>query len=571
MPHTTAPLLAAVLVAMMIARATVAAQQPDLAARPSTLAGRSTVYAPNGAIATSQPLASAAGLEVLQSGGNAIDAAVAAAAVLGIVEPHMTGIGGDMFAIVWSAEQQQLFALNASGRSGSLMTREELMRRNRTSISGVEAVTVPGAVSGWAALLERFGSRPLGDLLQPAIRLAEQGFPLTPIIADDWAGQVNKLRRNDAARMAYLIDGERAPRAGEWFRNPDYAQALRDIAVHGPAHLYGGPLGQKIAEHVQQLGGFLTAEDFARHQPFWVTPISVPFRGYRLWELPPNNQGIAALEMLRILEPYDLENMGHNSAAYLHHLVEAKKLAYADLARYVADPEHLDIDPKQLLSDAYVSARRALIDPARAADRVDPGDAFTGTETVYLSVSDAAGNMVSFINSNFNYFGSGVVVPGTGFVLQDRGSGFTLLDAMPNTVAPRKLPFHTLVPAFVTKTMRLEGVSEESTAEEPWLAFGVMGGAMQPQGHVQVLLNLLVFGMDLQQAIDAPRFRHLSGRRVAFEAPIGDDVRAALTALGHDIVNERTTDFGGAQAVMRLVKGWAAASDPRKDGLAIGH
>ena len=557
--------------ALILTAMTAAAQQPTPQPRPTTLAGRSTVYVPNGAVATSHPLASAAGLEVLQRGGNAFDAAVAAAAVLGIVEPHMTGIGGDMFAIVWSAKDQRLYGLNASGRSGSLMTRAELMKRERTSISGVESVTVPGAISGWAMLLERFGSRALGDLLQPAIRIAEDGFPVSPIIADDWRAQVNKLRRDEGARAAYLIDGERAPAVGEWFRNPDYARSLRDIATNGPAHLYGGPLGQRIAEHVQKLGGFLTADDFAQHKPFWIEPISVPYKGYRLWELPPNNQGIAALAMLRILETYDVKAMGHNSASYLHHLIEAKKLAYADLARYVADPQHLDIDPKKLLSDDYIAARRALIDTKKAADRVDPGDAFTGTETIYLSASDSFGNMVSFINSNFGYFGSGVVVPGTGFVLQDRGSGFTLMDGLPNTVAPRKLPFHTLVPAFVTKTKNNSGVSSESRGEEPWLAYGVMGGAMQPQGHVQVFLNLVEFGMDLQQAIDAPRFRHLSGRRVAIEAPVGDEVRAALTALGHELANERSTDFGGAQAVMKLVRGWAAASDPRKDGLAIGH
>jgi gamma-glutamyltranspeptidase/glutathione hydrolase len=547
------------------------AQQTATQPRPTTLAGRSTVYAPNGVIATSQPLASAAGLEVLQKGGNAFDAAVAAAAVLGIVEPHMTGIGGDMFAIVWSAKDQRLYGLNASGRSGSLMTRAELMKRERTSISGIESVTVPGAISGWDMLLERFGSRSLADALQPAIRLAENGFPVSPIIADDWRAQVNKLRRDEGARATYLIDGERAPRVGEWFRNPDYARSLRDIATNGPSHLYGGPLGQRIAQHVQQLGGFLTAEDFAQHKPFWVEPISVPYKGYRLWELPPNNQGIAALEMLRILETYDLKSMGHNSASYLHHLIEAKKLAYADLARYVADPQHLDIDPKRLLSDSYIAARRTLLDANKAAERVDPGNAFTGTETIYLSASDSFGNMVSFINSNFGYFGSGVVVPGTGFVLQDRGSGFTLMDSLPNTVAPRKLPFHTLVPAFVTKTTNNSGVSSESRGEEPWLAYGVMGGAMQPQGHVQVFLNLVEFDMDLQQAIDAPRFRHLSGRRVAIEAPVGDPVRAALTALGHQLANESSTDFGGAQAVMKLVRGWAAASDPRKDGQAIGH
>ncbi|MEX0891957.1 MAG: gamma-glutamyltransferase [Gemmatimonadota bacterium] len=552
----------------MILPAVTAAQE---APRATTLAGRSAVYAPNGAIATSQTLASAAGLEVLQNGGNAFDAAVAAAAVLNVVEPHMTGIGGDMFALVWSAEDQRLYGLNASGRSGSLMTRAELVRRERRGIGGVEAVTVPGAVSGWHALLERFGTRTLAEVLQPAIRTARDGFPVSPIIAGQWANLENKLRRNDAAAATFLVDGERAPRAGEWFTNPDLAETFRQLALHGPDHLYGGPLGERVAAHVQELGGFLTPADFATHKPFWVEPISVPYRGYRLWELPPNNQGIAALEMLRILEDYDLAAMGHNSAAYLHHLIEAKKLAYADLNRYVADPAHLDIDPLTLLSDDFIRTRRALLDPRGAAERVDPGDAFTATETIYLSVSDAQGNMVSFINSVFDYFGSGVVVPGTGMIMQDRGSGFTMREDMPNTVAPGKLPFHTLVPAFVTRTSNPEGASTESAGEEPWLAFGVMGGAMQPQGHVQVLLNLLVFGMDVQEAIDAPRFRHMSGLRVGLETPIGDEVRAALEALGHELADEANIAFGGAQAVMKLERGWAAGSDPRKDGSAIGH
>jgi gamma-glutamyltranspeptidase / glutathione hydrolase len=476
-----------------------------------------------------------------------------------------------MFAIVWSARDQRLYGLNATGRSGSLMTRAELVRRERSSISGVEAITVPGALSGWAALLDRFGSRPLGELLQPAIRIADDGFPVSPIIARQWAAQRSKLQRDAAASAVYLIDGERAPVAGEWHHNPDQASALRGIAQHGPGYLYGGPLGERIAAHVQQLGGFITADDMARQQAFWVDPISVPYRGYRLWQLPPNNQGIAALQMLRLLEDYDLEGMGHNSAEYLHHLIEAKKLAYADLNRYVADPEHLDIDPMMLLTDDYTRTRRALIDPARAAERVDPGAARTETETIYLSVADADGNMVSFINSIFSYFGSGIVVPGTGLVMQDRGSGFTMTDGLPNTVAPRKLPFHTLVPGFVTKTTRPTGATASSNGEEPWLAFGVMGGAMQPQGHVQVLLNMLVFDMDLQQAIDAPRFRHLSGLRVAIEAPVSDEVRRTLEALGHVLASESATAFGGAQAVMKLTRGWAAASDPRKDGTAIGH
>lgn len=539
---------------------------PSQQVRPSTLAARSTVYAPNGAVATSQPLASSAALAVLERGGNAVDAAVTAAAVLNLVEPHMTGMGGDMFAMVWWAKERRLVGLNASGRSGSLLTREALLERGHRSMPGdeAEAITVPGALSGWAALLERYGTVTLAQALAPAIQLAEQGFPVTPIIARDWQGQVERLRQDAGARATFLLDGSRAPRAGEWFTNPDLARSFRAIAAEGPGVLYGGDLGRRIVDHVRKLGGFLTLEDLATHRPSWVEPISVPFRGYRLWELPPNGQGVAALEMLRILESFDLAGMGHNSAAYLHHLIEAKKLAFADLARFVGDPEHMTVNPAQLLSDRFVVARRARLDPARAAGLVEPGAPVTSSETIYLAVADRDGNMVSFINSIFDYFGSGVVVPGTGFALQNRGAGFTLTPGLPNTAGPRRLPFHTIIPAFVTRTA-------EGGREEPWLAFGVMGGAMQPQGHVQLLLNLLVFGMDLQQAIDAPRFRHLSDRQVAIEAPVGDVVRRALVAMGHQLVDEAQVSFGGAQAVMRLPRGWAAGSDPRKDGMAVGR
>lgn len=528
------------------------------------MAGRSTVYAPHGVIATSQPLATAAGLAVLQQGGNAIDAAVTAAAVLNLVEPHMTGIGGDMFALLWSAREKKLLALNASGRSGSLMTREELLRRGHTDmpVFGAEPITVPGALSGWAALLQQHGTISLQQALAPAIRLAEEGFPVTPIIARQWADAVERLAQDAGARQTFLVDGVRAPRAGEWFRNPDLADSFRLIAEGGPAVLYGGVLGRKVVDHVKRLGGFLTLEDLAGQKVEWVTPISASFRGHTVWELPPNNQGVAVLEMLKILEPYDLKAMGHNTPAYLHHLIEAKKLAYADLARWVGDPAAMTIDPRRLLADDFIAARRALLNPAKAAERVAPGAAATASETIYLAVADSAGNMVSFINSIYDEFGSGVVVPGTGFALQDRGAGFTLEPGLPNTVGPNKRPFHTLIPAFVTRP--------GPAGEEPWLAFGVMGGAIQPQGHVQVLLNLLEFGMDLQEAIDAARFRHYAGFQVALEAPIGDAVRDALGTLGHQVVLLVPDNAGGGQVVMRLPKGWAAASDRRKDGMAAG-
>jgi len=529
------------------------------------MAGRSTVYAPHGIIATSQPLATSAGLVVLQRGGNAVDAAVTAAAVLNLVEPHMTGMGGDVFALLWSARERKLVALNASGRSGSLMTRAELVRRGRTSVPlyGPEPITVPGALSGWAALLEKYGTLTLAQALAPAIRLAEEGFPVSPIIAGQWAGAVERLARDSGARATFLVDGARAPRAGEWFRNPDLAASLRMVAAGGPGVLYGGELGRKIVDRVHALGGFLTLEDLARQQVEWVTPISTTFRGKTVWELPPNNQGVAVLEMLKILEPYDLKAMGHNSAAYLHHLIEAKKLAYADLARWVGDPAAMTVDAGRLLDPRFIAARRARLDETRAAERVEPGEAATASETIYLAAADSAGNMVSFINSNFEEFGSGVVVPGTGFVLQDRGAGFTMQEGLPNTVGPNKRPFHTLIPGFVTQP-------GTDGAQEPWLAFGVMGGAIQPQGHLQVLLNLLEFGMDLQDAIDAARFRHFDGLRVGLEAPIPEAVRLALSAMGHQVAPLPPGSAGGGQAVMKLAKGWAAGSDPRKDGMAAG-
>jgi gamma-glutamyltranspeptidase/glutathione hydrolase len=498
----------------------------------------------------------------------------------------MTGIGGDVFAMVWVEKEHRLVGLNASGRAGSLMTREELVRRGRRAVPtrGPESITVPGALAGWAALLKRYGTITLAQALEPAIQLAEEGFPVSPVIARDWAAEVGVLAKDDGARATFLTAEGRAPRAGEWFRNPDYARTLRLIAKEGPAALYGGALGARIAARVRELGGFLTAEDLKANEPTWVTPISAPFRGYRVWEIPPNGQGVAALEMLRILEPYDLAAMGHNTAPYLHHLIEAKKLAFADLARFVGDADHART-ATHLLSDAFIAERRSHLDPHRAIARPEPGPALTASETIYLTAADAQGNMVSFINSLFDAFGSGVVVPGTGFALHNRGSGFVLDPGLPNTVAPGKRPFHTIIPAFVTKARNPSaggaasspapaGGAPSFAAEEPWLSFGVMGGAMQPQGHVQVLLNLLVFGMDLQAAVDAPRFRHMGDQRVALELPVPDSVRQALAAMGHEIVDDRTTVgiFGGAQAIMRLPqRGYVAGSDPRKDGQAAGY
>ena len=529
-------------------------------AQQGDMGRRSTVYAPRMVAATSQPLATSAALEIMRQGGNAIDGAVAAAAVLNVVEPHMTGMGGDAFSIVWLAGAGELIGIDASGRSGSGMSVEALRERgyDRVPGSGAEAVTVPGAVSGWNALVTRYGELDLAQVLAPAIRIASEGFPVTPVIARQWAGAAEKLARDEGARATYLIDGERPPNAGEWFSNPDLARSFQRIADEGPGVLYGGSLGRELVDGLAELGGFLTLEDLATHEPRWVEPLSTDFRGYTVWELPPAGQGIAALEMLELLEPMDLEGMGHNSADYLHHLIEVKKLAFADLHRYVSDAETMEIDPMSLLNPGFVDARRRLIDPRVAADRVNPGRAVTDSETIYLTVADEDGNMVSFINSVYSGFGSGVVIPGLGFALQNRGAGFVIDDGHPNQVAPRKRPFHTIIPGFVTQ----DG--------EPLLAFGLMGGSMQPQGHTQLLLNMLVFGMDPQGAVDAARFRHLSGRRVAIER-VSDEVAADLEARGHELADWQRTDFGGAQVILRLPRGWAAASEPRKDGHAAGN
>ncbi|MEP6492534.1 MAG: gamma-glutamyltransferase [bacterium] len=545
------------------------AQRGAMSAGVATMAGRSPVYAPHGAAATSQPLATTAAISVLQHGGNAVDAAVTAAAVLAVVEPMMTGIGGDMFALMWSAKEKKLVALNASGRAGSLMTRAELVKRGRTRIQrGIETVTVPGALAGWDALLKKYGTITLAQAVQPAIDYAENGFPVTPVISGDWAGAANILARDEGAKATFLPNGA-PPKAGDWFRNPDMAATFRLVAKEGAATMYGGTLGQKLVTHIQKLGGFLTLDDLKKNQPTWVTPISVPFKGYRVWELPPNNQGIATLEMLRILDPFDLKSMGLNSAPYLHHLIEAKKLAYADLVKYVGDADHLTIPPSRMLSDEFINERRSHLDPKQAHSQVAPGPERTSSETIYLTVADKDGNMVSFINSLFDEFGSGVVVPGTGFALQDRGLGFTMDEGLPNTVAPGKRPFHTLIPGFVTKPGPTS--APDGTGDEPYMSFGLMGGGMQAQGHAQFLINMLVFGQNVQEAMDTGRFRHEAGARVIVESVIPDSVITQLKAMGHEVTVARASQFGGSQAIIKLLKGYVAGSDPRKDGHASGY
>jgi gamma-glutamyltranspeptidase/glutathione hydrolase len=566
----TCAIHAFIIVAAATPIATTVTAQRAAPTRPVvTMAGKSPVYAPNGVAATSQPLATTAALEVLQHGGNAIDAAVTAAAVLGVVEPMMVGVGGDMFAIIWSAKEKRLVALNASGRAGSLMTRDELIRRGRRNVPrGPESVTVPGGVAGWQELLSKYGTISLAKALEPAIQYAEKGFVVTPVIAVDWAGQTNILRRDPGARATFLRDSMPYA-AGDYHTNPDLAKTLRQLAREGPAALYGGSLGQKIVDGLKAMGGFLTIDDMKKHKVDWVTPISVPFAGYRVWEMPPNNIGIATLEQLRILEAYDLKSLGHNSAAYLHLLIESKKLTYADLTRYNGDADHLQLKPAQILSDAFIKERRSHIDPNKAMATWEPGPERTASETVYLTVADKDGNMVSFINSIYDEFGAGIVIPGTGFALHDRGNAFSLTPGLPNTVAPGKRPYHTLIPGFVTKPG--PNSAADGTGDTPYMSFGLMGGAMQAQGHTQFLINHLVFGMDVQKAQDVARFRHMDSTRVIVESAIPDDVIAGLTALGHIVTFGRPDQFGGSQAIIKLARGYVAGSDPRKDGHAAGY
>lgn len=544
---------------------------------PSTEFKEKAVYAPHGVVATSQPLASQAGLAVLQNGGNAVDAAVTAAAVLSVVEPYMTGIGGDMFAMLWLESEQRLIGIDGSGHAGALMTLDKLAGRNRVPDEGAQSITLPGALSGWAMLLETHGTISLAQALAPAIALAEKGFPISETTAEEWGLFASKINYDQGAKSTFLMDGGRTPAAGDWFVNPDYANTLKLIAAEGHKVLYGGELGENIAARVQELGGFLTPSDFANYQAKWVEPMSVSYKDYRLWELPPNGQGIAALEMLKILEPYDLKAMQHNSASYLHHLIEAKKLAYADLEHFVGDPEFMQIKAEQLLEDAVIAKRRALIKPQQAMQQAEPEASLTTSDTTYLSVADKDGNMVSLINSIAGPFGSGVVVPGTGFALQNRGVGLSLQPNRANTVAPGRKPFHTIIPGFVTK-------ADAQGKQQPWLSFGIVGGPQQPQAHVQMLLNMVVFGMDVQEAIDAPRFRHWEGNSVSFEQGIPQSTVDELYSLGHAPQNPVMATvqgffhgnnpglvFGGGQGVMKTSTGYVAGSDSRRDGVAAAH
>ncbi|WP_165247359.1 gamma-glutamyltransferase [Paludisphaera soli] len=532
---------------------------------------RSTVVARRGMAATSQPLATAAAIRVLQDGGNAVDAAIAANAVLGMVEPMSCGIGGDLFAIVWDAKGKKLHGLNASGRSPGKADLEALRAKGLEVIPdlGPLSWSVPGCVDGWDELRRKFGTRPWADLLAPALHYAEEGFPVSEIIAADWRASRVGLARVPTSAACYLPDG-RAPGVGETFRNPGLARSLRAIAEGGRDAYYKGPIAEAIVAYSDSAGGLFAASDFAEHASTWVDPVSTNYRGYDVWELPPNGQGIAVLQMLNLLEGYDLKALGPNSSQALHLMIEAKKLAYEDRARYYADPEKSDVPTRELISKEYADRRRKLIDPDRASDRPTPGEPRHG-DTIYMTVVDGSFNAVSLIQSNYHGFGSGHVPGDLGFALQNRGCSFALDPNHANRLEPRKRPFHTIIPAFITK----DGA--------PWLSFGLMGGDMQAQGHAQMVFNMVDFGMDVQEAGDAPRFRHLgssdpngtpaqAGGATALESGIGADVRRELEAKGHRLVESRG-GFGGYQAIRIDVDRGVllGGSDPRKDGGAIGY
>jgi gamma-glutamyltranspeptidase/glutathione hydrolase len=538
----------------------------------NTRGTRSVVMARNGAIATSQPLATAAGLRVLQSGGNAIDAAVTAAAVLAVVEPTMNGIGGDLFAIVYSAKDNKVHGLNASGRAPAAATVDEFKRRGLPAIPlrGELSVSVPGVVDGWSELLAAHGTRTLAQALEPAIKYAREGYAVSEIIAAQWKEVEGILGRDDKAAAVYLPGGK-APAPGDIFRNPRLAASLEQIAKGGRDAFYKGPLAKAIADDMQRRHGLLAAKDLADHHADWVQPLSTTYRGYQVFELPPNTQGVAALEMLNILEGFDLKTLGHNSAAYLHTLVEAKRIAFADRDAWLGDPAST---PKaavdRILSKDYAGQRAKEIDAKHVAKSYKPLALEGRTtpdggehpmamgDTVYLTAADSDGNVISLIQSLYEAFGSGIVAGDTGIVLHNRGSLFSLTPGHPNQLAAGKRPFHTLIPAMVLK----DGA--------PWVSFGVMGGDMQAQGHAQVLANLIDFGMNIQEAGEAPRFRH-TANGLALESAFSADARAGLTARGHTLIDGKGV-WGGFQGIMidPKTRVLMAGSDPRKDGMAAG-
>lgn len=535
-------------------------------------ASRSEVIAPHGMAATSQPLATQVALDILKAGGSAVDAAIAANATLGLMEPTGCGVGGDLFAIVWDAEKQELAGLNASGRSPQSLTLDYFREQGLKQVPylGPLPVSVPGAVDGWSELHARYGRLPMERLLAPAICYAREGFPVSELIAHYWALNTETCKPYPGFAETFMPGGE-APRKGEVFRNPRLADTYGKIAAGGRDAFYEGGIARAIDAYMTEQGGFLRYEDLAQHRSEWVDPLSTTYRGYEVFELPPNTQGVTALEMLNILEGFDLANMGFGTAEYVHTFVEAKKLAYEDRAKHYADPDFYDPPLEMLLSRNYAAERRKLIDPERVARTRPAGDAaLERGDTIYLTVADSDGNMVSLIQSNYGGMGSGMTPGDLGFILQNRGALFSLKEG-PNVLEGGKRPFHTLMPAFVMK----DG--------QPYLSFGVMGGSMQPQGHVQILVNMIDFGMNLQEAGDAPRIRHTGssqrndevmtdGGTVYLESGFGPDVRAELERMGHEVATGRA-DYGGYQAIRRDPEQgvWYGASESRKDGQAAGY
>lgn len=551
--------------------------QPDRVTG-KTFATRSEVVAQNGMVATSQPLATQIGLQVLKNGGNAIDAAIAANAALGLMEPTGSGVGGDLFAIVWSAEDQKLYGLNASGRSPMGMSFEDLQKeleeRNRESIPpyGVLPISVPGAVDGWFTLHERLGSMPMKELLAPSIKYAEEGFPVSQLIAYYWQiGAQIHSDRPGAFKEEMTING-RGPEVGEIMKRPVLADTYRLLAEKGRDAFYEGEIADKIDAFMRENGGYLRKKDFAEHASEWVEPVSINYRGYDVYELPPNGQGIAALQILQILEGYDLASMGHNSEEALHLMIEAKKLVFEDRAKLYADMDFANVPIEKLLSDEYAAQRREQIGEYAGGNIRAGASILEEGDTIYLTTADKDGNMVSLIQSNYRGMGSGIVVPGTGFVFQDRGELFSMDPKHANAYEPGKRPFHTIIPAFIMK----EG--------KPFMSFGVMGGAMQPQGHTQIVTNIIDFGMNVQEAGDAARWRHTGSTQptdaadaylrgtgsVNLESAVPYSVVRSLMARGHTVMYD-VGGYGGYQGIMLKDGVYYGGSESRKDGNAAGY
>ena len=526
---------------------------------------RSTVHATHGMVATSQPLAAIAGLRVLMDGGNAVDAAVATAATLNVVEPMSTGVGGDVFALIWRAADKEVIALNGSGRAPMAANIEDLQAKGhrRMPAFGPLSISVPGAVHGWEVLLESQGTMALTDVLAPAIDYAEHGFPVSDIIAFQWKQQQDKLAALPSGQEM-LVNG-RAPREGDLMRLPTLAQTLRAVAEGGSAAFYTGPIATAMADFVQEQGGWLSEPDLAAHHSDWDEPISADYRGVTCWECPPNGQGIIALEALNIVEGFDVAGMGPQSVDRYHHLIEATRLGFADAFEYLADPRCAEVPADRWVSKEYARWRRTLIDPERAMFTAPYGRMVPGSDTVYISVVDGAGNACSLINSVFANFGSGLVAPGTGIVLHNRASLFSAVPGHPNALAGGKRPFHTIIPAMATRDGEL------------WLSYGVMGGFMQPQGHLQVITNMVDFGMDAQGALNALRFQ-VAGDAVWLEGDVDQDVVTGLHRRGHRVnvmhgpQRGGAGGMGGGQIISRNPDSGvlSGGSEPRKDGTAVG-